>query len=110
MGGHFLLRGISLTQGLNLHLLHGQVDSLPLSHQGSPLIHRLEEQEPREAGRKPPRPPWEAGRKPPRPPREAGRKLPRPQDPAAFKVLQEAVLTSETIPFIWDRNRTENHK
>ena len=36
MGGHFLLRGISLTQGLNLHLLHGQVDSLPLSHQGSP--------------------------------------------------------------------------
>ena len=30
-----LLQGISPTQGLNLHLLHWQVDSLPLSHQGS---------------------------------------------------------------------------
>ena len=50
-----------------------------------------------------PRPPREAGRKPPRPPREAGRKRPRPQDPAAFKKLQEAVLTSETIPLIWDK-------
>ena len=29
-------RGIFLTQGLNLHLLHWQADSLPLSHQGSP--------------------------------------------------------------------------
>ena len=33
-------RGIFLAQGLNtslLHLLHWQADSLPLSHQGSPL-------------------------------------------------------------------------
>ena len=29
-------RGIFLTQGLNLHLLHWQADSLPLSHLGSP--------------------------------------------------------------------------
>ena len=35
-GCHFLLQGIFLTQGLKLHLLHWQVDSLPLSHQGSP--------------------------------------------------------------------------
>ena len=28
--------GIFLTQGLNLSLLHWQVDSLPLSHLGSP--------------------------------------------------------------------------
>ena len=33
----FLLQGISPTQGSNLHLLHWQVDSLPLSHLGSPL-------------------------------------------------------------------------
>ena len=33
---HFLLQGIFPTQGLNLCLLHWQVDSLPLSHQGSP--------------------------------------------------------------------------
>ena len=36
---HFLLQGIFLTQGLNLHLLcllHWQADSLPLSHMGSP--------------------------------------------------------------------------
>ena len=36
---HFLLQGIFLTQGLNwslLWLLHWQVDSLPLSHHGSP--------------------------------------------------------------------------
>ena len=32
-------RGIFLIQGLNPHLLHWQVDSLPLSHQGSPLLH-----------------------------------------------------------------------
>ena len=35
---HFLLQGIFLTQGLSLyllHLLHWQVDSLPLSHLGS---------------------------------------------------------------------------
>ena len=37
-GGHFLLQGIFLTQGLNLCLLHWQVDSLPLSHQGSPYV------------------------------------------------------------------------
>ena len=29
---HFLLQGIFPTQGLNLHLLHWQVDSLPLSY------------------------------------------------------------------------------
>ena len=33
---HFLLQGIFLTQGLNPCLPHWQVDSLPLSHQGSP--------------------------------------------------------------------------
>ena len=32
VGCHFLLQVIFLTQGLNLHLLHWQVDSLPLSH------------------------------------------------------------------------------
>ena len=31
-GLHFLLQGIFLTQGSNLHFLHWQVDSLPLSH------------------------------------------------------------------------------
>ena len=31
VGSHFLLQGIFPTQGLNLHLLHWQVDSLPLS-------------------------------------------------------------------------------
>ena len=36
MGYHFLLQGIFLTQRSNLHLPHWQVDSLPLSHQGSP--------------------------------------------------------------------------
>ena len=36
VGCHFFLQGIFLTQGLNPHLLHWQVDSLPLSHQGSP--------------------------------------------------------------------------
>ena len=38
MGCHFFLQGIFLTQGLNphlLHLLHWQVDSLPLCHLGS---------------------------------------------------------------------------
>ena len=34
----FLLQGIILTQGLNSSLLHWQTDSLPLSHQGSPLL------------------------------------------------------------------------
>ena len=38
VGCHFLLQGIFLTQGLNLHLLHWQADSLPLSHQRSPII------------------------------------------------------------------------
>ena len=32
----FFSRGIFPTQGGNLHLLHWQVDTLPLSHQGSP--------------------------------------------------------------------------
>ena len=39
MGCHFLLQGIFPTQGSNLHLLSlldWQVDSLPLSHLGSP--------------------------------------------------------------------------
>ena len=31
----FLLRGLFLTQGLNLHLLRWQADSLPLCHKGS---------------------------------------------------------------------------
>ena len=38
-GCHFLLQGISLTQGSNLHLwhlLHWQVDSLLINHLGSP--------------------------------------------------------------------------
>ena len=35
VGCHFLLQGIFLTQGLNPHLLHWQVDSLPQNHQGS---------------------------------------------------------------------------
>ena len=42
MDCHALLQGIFPTQGLNPHLLcllHWQVDSLPLSHLGSPLIH-----------------------------------------------------------------------
>ena len=40
-GCHFLLQGIFLTQGSNLHLfclLHCQVDSLRLCHLGSPLL------------------------------------------------------------------------
>ena len=40
VGCNFLLQGIFLTQGLNLHLLHllhWQVDSLPLHHLGSPF-------------------------------------------------------------------------
>ena len=40
VGCHFLLQGISPTQGWNLHILHWQMDSLPLSHQGSPF-HKL---------------------------------------------------------------------
>ena len=38
VGCHFLFQGIFPTQGLNLHLLHWQADSLPLSHQESPLL------------------------------------------------------------------------
>jgi len=38
VGCHFLLQRIFLIQGLNPHLLNWQVDSLPLSHQGSPLL------------------------------------------------------------------------
>ena len=36
VGWHFLLQEVFLTQGSNLVLLHWQVDSLPLSHLGSP--------------------------------------------------------------------------
>ena len=36
---HALLQRIFLTQGLNPRLLHWQVDSLPLSHAGSPYTH-----------------------------------------------------------------------
>ena len=36
VGCHFLLQGIFPGQGSNPCLLHWQVDSLPLSHQGSP--------------------------------------------------------------------------
>ena len=38
VGCHFLLQGIFPTQGLNPSLLHWQSDSLPLSHEDSPLI------------------------------------------------------------------------
>ena len=36
-GGHALLQGILPTQGSNPHLLHWQLDSLPLSHRGSSM-------------------------------------------------------------------------
>ena len=36
VGCHSLLQGTFLTQRSNLHLLHWQVDPLPLSHQGTP--------------------------------------------------------------------------
>ena len=36
VGCHFLFQGILLTQELNPRLLHQQVDSLLLNHQGSP--------------------------------------------------------------------------
>ena len=39
VGCHALLQGLFLTQGWNLHLLHWQADSLPLSPQGSPPAH-----------------------------------------------------------------------
>ena len=35
---HFLFQGVFLAQGLNLHLVHWQVDSLPLCHLGSPKL------------------------------------------------------------------------
>ena len=38
-GYHFLLQRIFLTQGLRLHLLCWQADSLPLSHQGNPNVY-----------------------------------------------------------------------
>ena len=38
VGCHFLHQGIFLKQGLNLHLLHWQVGSLPLSHLESPSV------------------------------------------------------------------------
>ena len=38
VGRYFLLQGIFLTQGSNLHLLYWQEDSLPLNHLGSPTI------------------------------------------------------------------------
>ena len=39
VGCHFLLQGIFPTQGSNPSLLHWQVDSLALSHLGSPEKH-----------------------------------------------------------------------
>ena len=36
VGCHFILQGILQIQGWNLHLLHWQVDSLPLCYLGSP--------------------------------------------------------------------------
>ena len=41
VGCHALLQGISLTQELNLGLLHWQADSSPLSHLGSPPLTRI---------------------------------------------------------------------
>ena len=38
VGCHFILQGILSTQESNLHLLHWQADSLPLSHLGSPTF------------------------------------------------------------------------
>ena len=38
VGFHSLLQGIFHTQGSNPHLLYWQADSLPLNHQGSPLV------------------------------------------------------------------------
>ena len=45
VGYHFLLQGIFLTQGSNLHLLrllHWQADSLPLRNLGSPVAIRVD--------------------------------------------------------------------
>ena len=38
MGSHFLLRGLFLTKGSNLLLLHWQAASLPLNHQGQLML------------------------------------------------------------------------
>ena len=38
VGCHFFVQEIFLTQGLNPHLLHWQVDSIPLHHLGSPAL------------------------------------------------------------------------
>ena len=43
MGNHFLLQGNFMTQGWNPHLLYWQADSLPLSHQGNPFSHEMNE-------------------------------------------------------------------
>ena len=47
VGCHFLPQGSFLTQGLNLRLPHWQVDSLPLSHQGSPNLALANRNKPR---------------------------------------------------------------
>ena len=41
VGCHFLIQGLFQTQGLNPHLLHWQVDTLPLSLLGSPMEYYL---------------------------------------------------------------------
>ena len=41
VGCQFFLQGIFPTQGSNLHHLNWQADSLPLSHQGSPMLYFL---------------------------------------------------------------------
>ena len=41
VGCLFLLQGLFLTQGSNPCLLHWQAGSLPLSHQGSPVVKRV---------------------------------------------------------------------
>ena len=38
VGCHFVLQGIFPIQGLSTYFLHWQVNSLPLSHQGSPCM------------------------------------------------------------------------
>ena len=46
VGCHFLLQGIFPTLGWSLGLLHWQMDSLPLSHLGSPFsLHRVVDSE-----------------------------------------------------------------
>ena len=43
VSNHFLLQGIFLAQGSNPHLLHWWVNSLPLSHLGSPICNNKEQ-------------------------------------------------------------------